>query len=76
MLEFADAIKSGELDPSRLEGIYSSKGPANSHGKDLLDEIDKELEELKDTMGEYREFNNKKSNLKEKAMAIITKYKK
>ena len=76
MLEYANKIKSGELDESRIEGVYASNGHAKSHAKDLLAEIEEELDELKDTMEEYREFKNKGKNLKDKATSIITKYKK
>lgn len=76
VLEYANKIKSGEIDESRIEGVYSSNGHAKSHAKDLLAEIEEELDELKNTMDEYREFKNKGTNLKEKAMGIITKYKK
>ncbi len=76
MLEFANKVKSGEIDESKICGVYSSNGHAKSHAKDLLSEIDKELDELKDYMTEFRKNKTEADDKKKNALNIINKYKK
>jgi hypothetical protein len=76
IMEFAKKIKSGELDEARIVGVYEKSGAAKTKSKELLDEIDIEMNELKTHMDDFR---SKKSELKYKQVAvktIIDKYKK
>jgi hypothetical protein len=76
LMEFAKKIKSGELDESKIVCVYEKSGSAKTKSKELMDEIESELEELKTHMDEYRSKKAEIEEKKQKAKEIIKKYKK
>ena len=75
-MEFAKKIKSGELDETRIVGVYEKSGAAKTKSKELLDEIESEMNELKTHMDDYRSKKGELDGAKAKAAEIIKKYKK
>lgn len=76
IMEFAKKIKSGELDEARIVGVYEKSGSAKTKSKELLDEIESEMNELKTHMDDYRSKKGELDGAKSKAAEIIKKYKK
>ena len=76
IMEFAKKIKSGELDEARIVGVYEKSGSAKTKSKELLDEIESEMNELKTHMDDYRSKKSELDGAKTKAAEIIKKYKK
>ena len=76
ILEFAKKIKSGEIDETRIMAVYEKSGSAKTRAKELMKEIEDELNELQLTMDEYRAKKSEIEEKKAKAAEIIKKYKK
>ena len=76
ILEFAKKIKSGEIDEARIMAVYEKSGSAKTRAKELMKEIEDELNELQLTMDEYRAKKSEIEEKKAKAAEIIKKYKK
>ena len=75
IVDFANKIKSGELDETRIVGVYTKSGSAKSKAKEMLDEIETEMNELKTHMEDFRAKKAEIEEKKAKAAEIIKKYK-
>jgi uncharacterized membrane-anchored protein YhcB (DUF1043 family) len=57
-------------------GVYEKSGSAKTRAKELMKEIEDELNELQSTMDDYRTKKSEIEEKKAKAAEIIKKYKK